>query len=290
MGPAHRKIYPKYSNAIRVIDQDWDNLIVFDACRSDLFESFIDISQFDSYETVTSLGSNTGEWTERNFCDSDYRTKFGDTVYITANISVSRRISGDNFHQIYNMWENHFVDDLRSVPPEPVIETALEARNKYPNKRLIIHILQPHCPFISRNGDDYTRDVFEPPNEQKTSYIWHDLAQGNVSREALIEAYGETLRIGWEAAEPLLNAFDGRTVVTSDHGNMYGERPWPYLMPIYAHPTKVRASELVEVPWGVFEATGKRPQIIDSGVKGQSRDDEIDDETLNEQLKALGYR
>jgi hypothetical protein len=272
------------------VDEDWDNLFVFDACRRDLFETNIETGQFDDYGTRTSLGSNTGEWTTRNFCDDDHQTAFGDTVYITGNISVSRRISGENFHEIYHVWKDHFTEEINSVPPEPVIETARDARREYPNKRLIVHVLQPHCPFIERDGyGGYTNDVFEPPNQQQTDYVWHDLAQGNVSHEALVEAYGKTLEIGWQAAKPLIDELSGRTVVTTDHGNMYGERPWPYLMPIYAHPTKTRPPELVSVPWATFEADGERVEITDDGVKGRSEDDAIDNQTLQTQLEALGY-
>lgn len=290
MGPLHRKVHPRYKNAMRVMDQDWDNLVVFDACRRDLFEDFIDLSEFDRYTTRTSLGSNTGEWTVRNFRDESHNTEFGDTVYVTGNISVSRRITGQNFHEIYNVWEDHFDEEIGAVPPEAVVETARKAREEHPNKRLVVHILQPHCPFIARDeAGGYTNDVFESPNEQKTSYVWHDLAKENVTLDSLVEAYGGTLRIGWEAAEPLLADLGGRTVVTSDHGNMYGERPWPYVMPIYAHPTKTRPEELVQVPWGVIEADGERPDIVDDGGKGKSEADAIDDEVLQDQLEALGY-
>lgn len=103
MGPLHRNVYPKYRGSIRVMQQDWDNLIVFDACRHDLFEDFINVSQFDEYETRVSLGSNTGEWTTRNFCDEDHRTHFGDTVYVIGNIAVSRRVTNQNFHQMYHV-------------------------------------------------------------------------------------------------------------------------------------------------------------------------------------------
>lgn len=271
------------------MDQDWDNLVIFDACRHDLFERVIGTDQFDSYETVTSLGSNTGEWTVRNFRDEEHQSEFGDTVYVTGNISVSRRIDGGNFHDIYDVWRAGFDETIGAVPPEAVVEAARGAYSEYPHKRLVVHILQPHCPFLDRKDETYTSDVFEPPNEQETDYVWHDLAQGNVSLDALIEAYGETLRIGWEAAEPLIDELDGRTVVSSDHGNMYGERPWPYLMPIYAHPTKTRPKELVEVPWAVLEAEGDRRRITDGGVSGSSADDDIDAETLEIQLEALGY-
>jgi hypothetical protein len=274
------------------MQQDWDNLIIFDACRNDLFEEFLDISQFDEYKEKISLGSNTGEWTARNFRDEDYNTQFGDTVYVTGNIMVSRRITNESFHKVYDVWKEHYDEELGTVPPEPVIETARCARREYPNKRLVIHILQPHCPFISRDGaGGYTNNVSKPPNERdsRPDHVWHDLMHGNVRLESVIEAYGETLRIAWQTAEQILNELNGRTVVTSDHGNMYGERPWPYLLPLYAHPTRIRPDELVRVPWAVIEADGGRPEIVDDGVSATPGNGEIDEQTLHDQLEALGY-
>lgn len=287
MGPIQRHVYPGDRDAIRVMDQDWDNLVVFDACRYDLFEDIVGTDRFDSYETVWSLGSNTGEWTLRNFRNDDHQTTFGDTVYVTGNISVSRRVSGRNFHDIYNVWETGFNEGIGCVPPDAVLNAAREANETYPNKRLVVHVLQPHCPFITRDGHRYTSDVFEPPNVQRESYVWHDLMKGNVSYEAFMEAYGETLRLGWEIIEPLFDELNGRTVVTADHGNMMGERPWPYVMQVYAHPTRTRPEPLVRVPWGVVEADD-RPRITDEGVS-KTVDQDIDEGVLQSQLEALGY-
>lgn len=93
-------------------------------------------------------------------------------MYVTGNISVSRRITGQNFHEIYNVWKNQLNEGIGAVPPEAAVETVRQARDEHPQKRLVVHILQPHCPFIARDGaGGYTNDVFEPPNEQETSYV-----------------------------------------------------------------------------------------------------------------------
>jgi hypothetical protein len=191
------------------------------------------------------------------------------------------------------VWKNSFEEELGTVPAEPVIKAARRAHRECPNKRLIVHILQPHCPFISEDRDgEYANNVSKPPDKRNSrpDHIWHDLMHGNVTLESAIKAYGETLRIGWEAAKPLLEELNGRTVVTSDHGNMYGERPWPYLLPLYAHPTGIRPDELVRIPWAVIEADDERPEIVDEGVEATLQDGEIDKQTLQNQLEALGYR
>ena len=68
--------YPGYDEAVRVMEEDWDTLIVLDACRSDSFQSVADLDAYDSYETKVSLGSHSSEWTRRNFAGR----QFDDTV------------------------------------------------------------------------------------------------------------------------------------------------------------------------------------------------------------------
>lgn len=46
-------------HAVRLMDEDQDNLIMLDACRYDLFEEFVDTDAFDSYRHVISIDSNT---------------------------------------------------------------------------------------------------------------------------------------------------------------------------------------------------------------------------------------
>ena len=48
----------------------------------------------------------------------------------------------------------------------------------------------------------------------------------------------------------LISIFSGSTIVTSDHGNLFGERPhilYPFRE--YGHPRGLYVDELVLVPW-----------------------------------------
>ena len=47
----------------------------------------------------------------------------------------------------------------------------------------------------------------------------------------------------------LIESLDGKTVVTSDHGNLFGRRLWPIPLQKYGHPPGLRFPELIEVPW-----------------------------------------
>lgn len=291
LGGFHRRVWPGYSGSIRVMDQDWDNLIVLDACRRSLFEDVVGTAFFDDYQVVRSLGSNTGEWSNRNFNDKSRQHEFPDTVYVTGNVVVSRRITEPTFHRLYEVWQNGFDEDLGVVPPEPVVDKALEARAQHPNKRLVAHIVQPHEPFIVNrdDGDGYTANpetVFGAGTELMEKNTWLDLAAGNISVERAKAAYARTLEVGWKRARELITELPGRTVVTADHGNMWGERGFPIPVPVYGHPTQLRCSSLVDVPWGVVEADGDRPEITDGRLRGVGTDDQ---NSSRGQLRALGY-
>ena len=114
----HRVIGPLQSRlrsheGLDVMGEDWDNLLVIDACRTDLFEETVDTEQFDDYRVVTSKGSATPEWMEGNFAGKD----FGDTVYVSGNPWVSKK-APDSFHEIINVWVDEYdiiEEDLKNA-------------------------------------------------------------------------------------------------------------------------------------------------------------------------------
>ena len=88
-----------------------------------------------------------------------------------------------------------------------------------------------------------------------------------------------------EHVDDLLDGFDGRTVITSDHGNLLGERLIPLIGPrAYGHPQCRRHLILITVPWAVSEE-GRR-NIVDDGVASQST---AGDAEVSRRLRALSY-
>ncbi|MFB6182582.1 MAG: hypothetical protein ABEI78_00815, partial [Candidatus Nanohaloarchaea archaeon] len=59
-----------------IFDRDWDNLIVLDACRQDLYEEVN-----GETESRISAGSSTKDFIKDNFSEGE----LSDIVYITAN-------------------------------------------------------------------------------------------------------------------------------------------------------------------------------------------------------------
>ncbi|MFC4245640.1 hypothetical protein ACFOZ7_01240 [Natribaculum luteum] len=264
------------SDGIRVLDREWDTLLVLDACRADLFEEVVETETYDSYERVYSAGSATNEWVRANFSGPAQT----DCVYVTGNPVVSRQVE-TAFHHFLEPWREEFDPEIGTVPPEPVTETALAAREQFPEKRLIVHYLQPHYPFIEAPHLRYaefngTEEVTVKNAKPGATDIWEAVGLGYENPDDVWDAYADNLRRVMDAIEPLLDQ-PGRTVITSDHGNMLGEQMPLLPMGLYGHPPGIHHPILREVPWAVVdgESTVDSDRRVTADVK--------------EQLRSLGY-
>lgn len=278
------KLYYRCQDAqgTKVIDEDWDNLLILDGCRYDAFK---DINSLDGcLERRESLGSTSGEFLRRNFRNEECH----DIVYVSANPFVPELPSG-TFHDVINLLSTNWNEKLGTVPPDAVINKAIDAREKYPDKRLIIHFMQPHYPFIGDFGRQFdTSELLQSQGSTTSDYpIWVQLQFGltEASIDDVWQAYRENLRLVMEKVSDLLPNLVGRSIVTADHGNLIGDRIHPIPVKGYGHTDHLHVPELVDVPWLIIEDED-RPKIepeppVDKGS--------MDDDTLEERLEALGY-
>lgn len=136
----------KYINAMQ---EDWDYLIVLDACRYDYFALAYKEFLSGDLKKVASIGSATIEW-----CLKSFTKYYPDVVYVSANpyINSIREISGfkayDHFYKVIDVWRLCWDENLGTVHPKNVNKFARIAVNTYKDKRIIIHYLQPHAPYI----------------------------------------------------------------------------------------------------------------------------------------------
>ncbi len=268
--------------------EDWDNLILLDACRYDLFEDEIDDDAFPgTLEQRQSRGSHTVEFLQGNFA----RKAYLDTVYITASPQLyrwSEKIDA-TFHDVIEVWKRDWNDEHGTVMPETMAEFGNEAAELYPHKRLIIHFMQPHYPFINAPS----LNVGQRLDGADERDIWGRLRDGDmsVSADQIWQAYRNNLRLTLPPVQSLIDGLSGRTVVSSDHGNMIGERSSPIPIREWGHPPGTYTDELVTVPWQVIPASNRReihseqprchPRGSGNGeVAGVAKD----------RLRALGYQ
>ncbi len=149
---------------------DWDYLIVLDDCRFDYFEEV-----YDDYIDPSDVGSVMSQsFQTPNWFKAVFDKIYPEIVYISGNPVVNSKGIGafghdplnahKKFYKLIDTWDHKWNDNLAVTLPGSVTDDALGARNKYSDKRQIIHYLQPHEPFInllrSKNngGEDNTND------------------------------------------------------------------------------------------------------------------------------------
>lgn len=265
-------IYYTYFNdthGIDVMEQEWDTLVILDACRHDTF-SERKPNSWPPADAVTSRAPNTWEFYQNNFGNGPYT----DTVAVTAHPRTVK-LRGDQFHDIIKVYEFGWDDERGTVPPSVMAEVTIEAHDAFPDKRILSHWLQPHYPFI---GSD-TFQEYRYDNES----IWADVNRGLIPPDDVYEAYVETLDITLPYVERVFTSIDGRIVISADHGNAFGERPWFYPFKIYGHPRRVHLPCLVTVPWVVID-DGSRRKI----TRGESKRIDVGGDASS-RLKDLGY-
>lgn len=270
----HRKI--RGQTGIKVMEEDWDNLIILDACRYDLFEEVNTIN--GKLEPVISGDSSTSGFLSHNF--SSY---YPDTVYIAANPQVQRHGVGKKFYDCLRLWEDHWNDKLRTVLPEDVTKCAIDASESYPHKRLIIHYIQPHYPFIGETGMKMNHGTITGDGvmtrKQKYASVWDQLAAGEVNSSRVWKAYKENLELTVPEIEQLIKNINGKSIITSDHGNAFNE------FGISGHPGGVFLNSLVKVPWLTIDHKQRRK--VEEGVISNEKESMEGD--VADRLADLGY-
>lgn len=209
-----------------------------DACRYDLFEDVVGESNFRY-----SLGSTSSEFVEKNFSDGDW----SDVVYVTANPhfheshfeDLTGKKADEVFHEVFHTYETDWDEEERTILPESVARDAETAANLFPDKKLIVHFMQPHFPFI---GSDFRENGLGMVDGNRGASIW-DLAQkGEVEGESLWRPYRQNLELVLDNINEMKSSLRGKTVLTADHGNLVGEGG------IYGHPRGVFVKPLLKVP------------------------------------------
>lgn len=260
---------------VDVVAEDWDLLVVLDACRYDTLAARVDGSGDPlpgDLQRRRSRGSHTVEFLWGNFANR----RLHDVVYVTANVQPYVFREGLDLHAVEHAWVDGFDEQERTVPAATMTDAALAAAEQYPDKRLVVHYIQPHYPFPDAPDFDYGTMAF-----------WDAVAAGEV------DATAEQLRTWYEAnldgalpeVRRLLDGVAGRAVVTADHGNAFGERVGPVPVREWGHPWGIYAEPLVTVPWLVREGDGRREVVAERPQEESTYDEEL----AREQLRALGY-
>jgi hypothetical protein len=188
--------------------------------------------------------------------------------------------------------------------PESVTKRAIELERKHPNKKMIIHYVQPHFPYIGEyaqqirlnsklqiGGFTLSFDEYDDRSDQiNIENISLKEAISNpkygLNVDDILKMYEETLEITLNSVEELIEDLDGKTTITADHGEMFGERPFRWARRHYSHPKRRRTDELCIVPWVEAEYKYRKKSIAEPPLPQKK----VDESAIDNQLNALGYK
>lgn len=182
---------------------------------------------------------------------------------------------------VVDLWYEAWDEENGTVRPEVVNREFRERVDDLGDRRTVIHYMQPHAPFIGRGKsriNKYLQKNFSElkNNGKKESVLPETLTKGlnnlikrfestetgmklgfissldrksiievmrGDTREVLMKYYRENMRIALENANELAQELDGKVIITSDHGEAFGEQG------VWEHHEETYIPSLVEVPW-----------------------------------------
>jgi hypothetical protein len=291
----------RYPIGTLMFEEDWDLLIILDACRADALQEIKDEYGFlTDVEQRWSAAGHSAEWIAKNF-DRKWTHDISKTAYVTAN-PHSETVFENRFQHFKDSSDeiemlNRFGDFDVVIPEEiglydPIWKSAgfreednydlygspraltdrlIEVGRNSEYDRTIGHYMPPHTPYII-NARRENRKAYHH-EENPIKYL-----RETGDYETVYAAYLDMIR--WvldEVSIVLENVDKEKVVITADHADAFGEYA------LYGHRAGSLHPKIRTVPWARTTAT-------DSGTYEPNFGSETTkDESLEERLEALGY-
>jgi len=289
-----------------VFDRDWDALIVLDTARVDALRTVADEYDFiGEVDSIRSVGGASAEWLARTF-DEQHLEEIRKTAFLSAQSHI-QEILDTKVHETDTDRPLPFkalrvipsvdIDDLGkaeylfnfetigeagpfghtegNTPPRYVTDRGIAVGREHDFDRLIVQYHQPHTPWFSQALEEGRELEYH-------EYDWWNYYYETGDMESIWEAYMSDLRYVLDEIELLLDNLDAdRVVITSDHGEAFGEYG------VLGHKLGSLHPQIRKVPWVVTSAEDKRthePIVEEPDNERMSRQE------LDNQLEALGYK
>jgi hypothetical protein len=166
-------------------------------------------------------------------------------VLVTGNPFLSDiRLGKKPFYKNIPAWDIGWDDELHITPPWAMADLSKRMIKRYPDKRMIFWFIQPHHPFLESGfEDDWDMKAMVVKKQKGLRSIWTQVKEGSVTLEQVWKAYKHNLEVTMPYVEKLLSHLKGEVIITSDHGNCFGE------MGLFCHPKEIHIPPLLEVPY-----------------------------------------
>jgi hypothetical protein len=235
-------------------DTDWKLAILIDSCRYDDFKSLCGKTLGYSNPKIASSQCTC----TREFMQGHLNREFIDMVYINHTVSVGRWIPNTKFFRLVNVWETHWdYKTWGTIMPWDMADVAIEFLARYQDKRLMVHFVQAHPPYLlpgyeEFNKIEYTPELCMKGQRSQRSFVqsmmrkrlghertWKILNTlgiepidyfGRVYKKfgmkGLTEGYRRNLELTLIEASRLINFFkihhpNDKILITSDHSQSY---------------------------------------------------------------------
>jgi len=270
---------------LALVESDWDNCILLDACRYDVFAAVAGDRE-GSLERRIAPGSQTGAFLDATFPPGE---SFPELVYVNGNPRVATEYTG-SVHAMDHVWERSWDDQYDTVLPDAMRDAVLAAHETYPDKRLFAHFVQPHIPYIGETAAELPGgaaiQTMRPDADDREEKPYAAVKRGEVDPETIRQAYRESLELALSAVDDLIAQLPGKTVVTADHGELLGDRSGRRYgeLSTWGHPELTPVEELLAVPWWEPPFDERRAIRAGDATAGDRTDAPTD------RLEALGYR
>ena len=214
--------------AVNLTKLKWDNLIILDACRYDIFKEVNDI-EGDLFE-AWSPGSDSEETIKATF-----------NKYIPASTCIAGnphlalynvpRCFNIMFHAYQHCWD----ESKWEISDECITKAGVAASREFPNNKLVVWYMKPHIPYHHLNKEHiksiktlHTHGMWEQANKWDSLqkfYIAYFNKIPAVDRSAVLKVlYKSNLIYVLEWVKLLLKELSGTTIISSDHGEMLFDR------------------------------------------------------------------
>jgi len=130
--------------------EEWDIAIILDACRYDIFKEvhkkYLPLGKLEKRIGA----SDTYDWLHSAFNGNGTNQ----VIYISAHPGINgkgipwgRFNASERFFKVYDAWASAWDWNIGSSIPGEVIKIASQAIKEYPERRKILHFIQPHFPY-----------------------------------------------------------------------------------------------------------------------------------------------